>query len=150
MTPHSSFTITLKNNTTEKEGIKYLLSQDKGFIPLDKNERKIILKAFNLPKNKSRAFDMVYLKNDKKLSNINPADITLIELKVTKKKLRDFPKGFFFGATESEFELARKMGNKYKFCFVCLHPESRSYKLLTLEEVNRLIRTKRTQYQINL
>lgn len=80
----------------------------------------------------------------------NIDDITLIELKTTKKKLINLPSGFFFGATESEFALATQLGNQYKFCFISLHIESSNYVLLTLEELNKIIKTKRIQYQINL
>ena len=61
----------------------------------------------------------------------------------------DNPNGFFFGVTENEFELAKKMGDQYLFCFVCLHPESLSYKYMNLSEVEEMTRTKRVQYQIN-
>jgi hypothetical protein len=73
-----------------------------------------------------------------------------VELKTTKKKLPNLPKGFFFGATQSEFEIAEKLGDKYKFCFVSLHEETKGYVLITLEKLNKIIRTKRIQFQINL
>lgn len=149
-----SFTITLKNNATEKEGIDYLLSADRHFIFPDKESRKKIIEALGLSRGKSRTFDLLYstkdIDNQRELLVNGLDNITLIELKTTKKKLLNNPQGFFFGATESEFELARKLGDKYKFCFVCLHSESKSYKLLTLRELEALIKTKRTQYQINL
>lgn len=149
-----SFTITLKNNATEKEGIDYLLSVNKHFVFPDKNGRKKIIEILGFPKGKSRTFDLIYLNDavidQNKVIIDNLDSITLIELKTTKKKLPNNPSGFFFGATESEFELARKLGDKYKFCFVCIHPEAKSYKLLSLKELEPLIKTKRTQYQINL
>ena len=49
-----------------------------------------------------------------------------------------------------EAELARLLGAQYVFCFVCLHPDSIGYSLVTHAELQDLIRTKRTQYQINL
>ena len=76
--------------------------------------------------------------------------MTLIELKTTQKCLPECPKGFFFGATENEFELARQLGDQYRFCFVCLHPDSPGFSLVSEAELQALIRTKRTQYQINL
>ena len=74
----------------------------------------------------------------------------LIELKTTKKPIYHPPHGFFFGATENEFSLARKLGKKFKFCFVSLHPETLGYRLLTLEELEPYILKKRIQYQVNL
>lgn len=81
---------------------------------------------------------------------LNKNNICLIELKTTKKKLIDNPKGFFFGATKNEFDLAKELGIYYRFCFVSLHNESKGYCVLTLDEVENLIKTKRIQYQINL
>ncbi|QTN38696.1 hypothetical protein HZ996_05855 [Cryomorphaceae bacterium] len=102
----------------------------------------------------SRAFDLVQVEGHNSLENVikveEKSKITLIELKTTKKKLPNNPRGFFFGATENEFDLARLMGRQFKFCFVSLHPESLGYKLLTLEALESIIRTKRIQYQINL
>ena len=82
------------------------------------------------------------------MSSIN--EITLIEIKSTKKKLENNPYGFFFGATENEFDIALKLGNKYKFCFVCLHPDTTNYVTLTTKELDKIIKNKRIQYQINL
>ena len=72
-----------------------------------------------------------------------------MELKTTKKKLPNNLNGFFFGATENEFNLAKLLGNQYLFCFVCLHSESMSYKFMRLYEMEEMIKTKRIQYQIN-
>jgi hypothetical protein len=148
-----AYTIARKNIETEKEGINLLLSQNKKFILPDNDQRKSLLEYLNIPLSYVRAFDMMYLNTpqpDDVITIIDPTQVTLIELKTTKKKLVSNPKGFFFGATKNEFALAEMLGEKYKFCFVCLHPDCKSYKLLTLKELNELIRNKRTQYQINL
>ena len=101
-----------------------------------------------------RAFDLILIEghyNQESLIDLHKNDrITLVELKTTKKFLPNNPKGFFFGATENEFAIAKKLGNKYKFCFVSLHEDSRSYSLLSLSELNSRIQNKRIQYQINL
>jgi hypothetical protein len=77
-------------------------------------------------------------------------EITLVELKTTKKFLPENPKGFFFGATQNEFDFGERLGDKYRFCFVCLHPDSPSYAMLSVPELEAIMRTKRVQYQINL
>jgi hypothetical protein len=147
-----SYTITLKNNTTEKEGIQYLIDRDRRFVIPDLDTKKEILKNLNQPVKNTKTFDLIYVnKNDFSFGDqIDLDSITLIELKTTRKKLESNPYGFFFGVTESEFDLARKLGDRYKFCFVCLHPECKSYRLLTLLELEKLIKNKRTQYQVNL
>jgi len=153
MAHEHSYKITYKNLATEEEGKDFLLKRNKQFIVPDTNLKKQILKEFGLGDKYIRAFDLVLLRKKVKPGDIidwNKNNITLIELKTTKKKLPNNPRGFFFGATYSEYDVARKLGNKYKFCFVCLHEDSKSYKLLTLEEMELLIKNKRRQYQINL
>ena len=149
-----SYGITHINNATEKEAIEYLIDNDSSFINPDKESRKAIMELMGIPNNFSRAFDLLKISGksnlDEDLTISNPKDVTLIELKTTKKKLVNNPRGFFFGATENEFDLAKQFEDQFLFCFVSLHPESRSYSLLTLMELESLIRTKRTQYQINL
>ena len=102
----------------------------------------------------SRAFDLVLIPGFTNLNEVirlnKTEEITLIELKTTKKKLENLPTGFFFGATESEFTLAKQLGDNYKFCFVSIHEETKKYVLLTLDELNKIIKTKRIQFQINL
>ena len=77
-------------------------------------------------------------------------EIFLVELKTTRKYLPENPKGFFFGATQNEFDFGERLGDKYRFCFVCLHPDSRSHAMLSVPELEAIMRTKRIQYQINL
>jgi hypothetical protein len=108
---------------------------------------------FNLNSSFYRAFDLIYIKNSKDNNSITIDDIDniiFVELKTTKKYLPNNPHGFFFGATKNEFDLAEKLGEKYKFCFVSLHENSLSYSLLTIPELEDMIKTKRIQYQINL
>lgn len=149
-----SYTITHSNYTSEKEAIQFLTNSESSFIHPDKESRKRILELMEIDKKFSRAFDLVQVEGHNSLENVieiqEKSKITLIELKTTKKKLPNNPRGFFFGATENEFELARRMGGQFKFCFVSLHPESLGYELLTLIDLESIIRTKRIQYQINL
>ncbi len=153
MKHQKAYTITRSNNSTEKEAIEYLLNENSNFILPDKESRKNLMEIFNIDKRFSRAFDLIYIKDAKPETHIflqKKEDIIFIELKTTKKKLPNNPRGFFFGATENEFNLAKQLGNKYKFCFVSLHKESVSYALLSQEELEKLIKNKRIQYQINL
>lgn len=149
-----SYTITADNNKTEKEGLAYLLAADTRFINPSKESRRVILDALGLDKKYARAFDLLMVEGhantEDEIAFDRPEAMTLIELKTTKKMLPANPKGFFFGATKNEFDLAEKLDDRFKFCFVCLHPESKSYALLTLSELERIIKTKRIQYQINL
>ncbi len=154
MANNHSYTITIDNNKSEKEALSFLLSSENNFINPDKESRKKIMSLLSIEKKYSRAFDLVLIPGHTNLEKIilfeKIEDIILIELKTTKKKLVNNPHGFFFGATESEFNLATKLGEKYKFCFVSLHPESKGFSLLSLRELNKIIKNKRVQYQINL
>ncbi|HQZ83347.1 MAG TPA: hypothetical protein PLR83_09010 [Pyrinomonadaceae bacterium] len=154
--PDQSFTITRKNVATEKEGIQYMESLGEGFFFINKDERKRILELLGQPKNFSRSFDMVQIPRlagaELSLDTIEThiGELTLIELKCTRAFLPHNPKGFFFGATQNEFDFGERLGDKFRFCFVSLNSESLSHALLSVPELEKIIRTRRIQYQINL
>lgn len=154
MASEQSYSITLSNNRTEKAALDYVIAADDRFWVSAARSRRHLLEVLGLPKSFSRAFDLVlvdgYVGSEPDLAVADVDSITLVELKTTQKYLPDSPKGFFFGATQNEFNLASALGDRYRFCFVCLHPESMGFRLLTLAELEPLVRTKRTQYQINL
>lgn len=154
MASDKSYKITISNNKTEKEGIDFLISENPQFLNPDTESRKVIMELLNIDSRFKRAFDLIMIEghyNQESLIELHKNDrITLVELKTTKKFLPNNPKGFFFGATENEFDIAKQLGDKYKFCFVSLHEESKSYSLLSLSEMNSIIQNKRIQYQINL
>jgi hypothetical protein len=62
--------------------------------------------------------------------------------------------GFFFGATQREYDLAAKLGDKFRFAVVVLNSNNIYNKpfavLLTLQELEIRTRAKRIQYQVNL
>ena len=95
-----------------------------------------------------QAFDLIYIYD--MVGKTITEDIILVELKTTKKYLPENPKGFFFGATENEFNFGNILGDKFRFCFVCLNEKSPSFALQTMQELELRIRNKRIQYQINL
>jgi hypothetical protein len=154
MAVSTSHTITIRNNISEKEGIQYILDNYKEMFNPDAKVRKNLLKRFNIDQRYSKAFDLIQIPgSDNTFEEINIDDIDIInfiELKTTKKKLLNNPSKFFFGATQNEFDLADQLGNKYKFCFVSLHEDSKSASFLTKEEVFSIIQNKRIQFQINL
>ena len=82
------------------------------------------------------------------------ASLRLVEMKTTRKPIKDENlNGFFFGATEREYAMARALGDKYVFAFVVLNSDNFHNRpffiLLTLDEVERRTRAKRIQYQVN-
>jgi len=151
-----SFEITISNNKTERQGIDYLIANAKGFFYVDSKTRKFILELLEMPKSFARAFDMIYIPRyadnivTQEIVEARMDEILLVELKTTKKFLPENPKGFFFGATQNEFDFGERLGDRYRFCFVCLHPDSPSHVMLSVPELETIMRTKRIQYQINL
>ncbi len=156
MSRKHSFKLTLSNNVTEKQGINYLIEEQTGFFKIDKDMKKKLLDKVDIPHNFLQSFDMVYIpklkgiKFEKDYIETHLDEILFVELKTTKKYLPENPKGFFFGATENEFNFGKLLGDRFRFCFVCLNEKSPSYAMLTIEELEKIIRNKRIQFQINL
>ncbi|WP_053217019.1 DUF3883 domain-containing protein [Virgibacillus senegalensis] len=96
----------------------------------------MILNELGISKKYQKTFDLIFIENkiekDGEIVINNSSQVTLIEVKTTKKKVYNNPSGFFLGATENEFKLAELLGDQYKFCFLCLHPDCTSYKFLSL------------------
>jgi hypothetical protein len=156
MSRKHSFTLTLSNNVTEKEGINYLIDNHTGFFKIDLAMKKTLLDLLEIEHRFLQAFDLIYIPEmiGKIISSnslqIHLEDIILVELKTTKKYLPENPKGFFFGATENEFKFGELLGDKFRFCFVSLNEKGSSFALQTTQELEQRIRNKRIQYQINL
>ncbi|MGX7686334.1 hypothetical protein ACWA1C_04145 [Flectobacillus roseus] len=156
MSRKHSFILTLSNNVTEKEGVNYLIENHTGFFKIDLSTKKKILDLLQIEHRFLQSFDMIYIPNlvGKEINGDEIEtyleDMILVELKTTKKYLPNNPRGFFFGATENEFYFGEILGDKFRFCFVSLHEKGSSYALLTIEELELIIRNKRIQYQINL
>ena len=151
-----SFTLTLENNKTEKEALNFLINQDSRFYLPSLKQKKKILNHLDIDHKYVKAFDLILLKEPLTTGSIitekQLKECEIIEVKSTKKHLPNNPKGFFFGATENEFNLVEKVEAKnhtIRFCFVCLNQKSKSYELLTIKEVEKMIQSKRTQYQIH-
>jgi len=156
MSRKHSFKLTLSNNVTEKQGINYLIEEQSGFFKVDKEMKKELLARVNIPNSFLQSFDMVYIHKlkgihfDESYIETHLDEVLFVELKTTKKYLPENPKGFFFGATENEFNFGKLLGDKFRFCFVCLNEKSPSYVMLTMEELESIIKNKRIQFQINL
>ncbi|WP_320002842.1 hypothetical protein [Shiella aurantiaca] len=148
--------MTLSNNVTEKEGVNYLIENYTGFFKIDLATKKELLDLLKIDHRFLQAFDLIYVPDmvgKEVTSNFLQTyleDIILVELKTTKKYLPENPKGFFFGATENEFNFGKILGDRFRFCFVSINEKGSSYSLKTIEELEALIKNKRIQYQINL
>ena len=156
MSRKHSFVLTLSNNITEKEGVNYLMENHTGFFKIDLSTKKELLNLLNIEHNFLQAFDLIYVPEmiDKEVNSsfihTYLEDIILVELKTTKKYLPENPKGFFFGATENEFKFGALLGDRFRFCFVSLNEKGSSFSLQTIQELEKRIKNKRIQFQINL
>ncbi|OYU94175.1 MAG: hypothetical protein CFE21_17245 [Bacteroidetes bacterium B1(2017)] len=156
MSRKHSFVLTLSNNVTEKEGVNYLIENHTGFFKVDLISKKELLNLLGIEHKFLQAFDLIYIPDlvgkviDAQFIKTYLEDIILVELKTTKKYLPQNPKGFFFGATENEFNFGKILGARFRFCFVSLNEKGSSYSLQTIEELDAIIKNKRIQYQINL
>jgi hypothetical protein len=152
-----------RNRVVEKAGLNDVLLKDQRFQAPDLETKKAILIALRLTDSKAfgpQSFDAIMTSkpagiiNSKNIADYI-SDIVLVEMKTTKKPIKDSSlAGFFFGATQREYDLAAKLGDKFRFAFVVLNSNNIYNKpfavLLTLKELEIRTRSKRIQYQVNL
>ena len=156
MSRKHSFVLTLSNNVTEKEGVNYLIENTTGFFKIDLTTKKELLDLLKIEHRYLQSFDLIYVPEmvgkiiDIEFVQTYLEDIIFVELKTTKKYLPENPKGFFFGATENEFNFGKILGSRFRFCFVSLNEKGSSFAFLTLEELEEKIKNRRIQFQINL
>jgi hypothetical protein len=152
-----------RNRIVEKAGLQDVLLKDLRFQAPTTETKKAILKGLGLGDTKlygPQSFDAIMLPQP-----TEPIDgsslprfldqIILVEMKTTKKPIKDASlAGFFFGATQREYDLAAKLGGRFRFAFVVLNSANIYGKpfavLLTLQELEHRTRSKRIQYQVNL
>ena len=159
MSREASYGKTKLNNVKEDAALSVLLSANASFQRPDSKTRKKILEILGLAEYSARAFDLI--QTDIPMASVtveNAAEvidaIQLVEVKATKAAIQDENlHGFFFGATDNEYRLAKRLGDRYKFAFVVLSPKGNRppfFVLLSLAEVEERTKTKRIQYQVNL
>jgi hypothetical protein len=138
----------INNLQTEKKGIDILLEANNGFFVPHKNEKIFLYDLCGIDYTKySRSVDCIQLKVRSFQKIKCPEDFFFIEVKTTRdKKVKQLPYGVFFGITENEEELFKRISN-YRLCIV--HTSIDQYYCMNYHEYSALIKTKRTQYQIN-
>lgn len=138
----------IKNLKTEKDGIKLLRSLIKDFDVPSKEQLKILYSILNINYKKySRSVDGMILNVSSFEEIRTKEDFTLVEIKTTgSSSVKELPYGVFFGFTENEEDLFKKLDN-YRLCIV--HTILKKHILLDYREYESLIQNKRIQYQIN-
>ena len=153
------FTKSGSNRRVENAGLALLL-EDARFQAIDTPTKRLIIERLPVQGEFGvQTFDAVMTPEPRgplTIDNIESqlADLRLVEMKTTKKAIKDENlNGFFFGATEREYAMARALGDKYVFAFVVLNDDNVHNRpffiLLTLEQVEQRTRAKRIQYQVN-
>ena len=138
------------NLDSEYKGLNLLLEEDSRLIIPSLTQKKTLLSILDYPNIYTRSFDLVRLNVDSFESVKSRKDFVLIEVKVTSKKLVDFPTGFFFGLTKNEESLLQGLEGTFLLCLISIHPESRKSIFLDHDALTARIKNKRIQYQINL
>jgi hypothetical protein len=155
----AKFLKSLENKKTENVGLAFL-QRDPRIQVISTIAKQAALEALGVEGAFGpQTFDAVMTSDPvEPLGVDNVADhiesLRLLEMKTTKKPIKNASlNGFFFGATEREYELATHLGDRYQFAFVVLN-ENNDYGqffavLLPLREVARRTRARRVQYQVN-
>ena len=152
-----------RNRVVEKAGLNDVLLKDPRFQAPDLETKKAILAGLGLTNEKSfgpKSFDAIMTSKPLEIiddKNVHKfiSEIILIEMKTTKKAIKDSSlAGFFFGATEREYDLAAKLGERFRFAFVVLNTNNLYNKpfavLLSLKELEARTGSKRIQFQVKL
>jgi hypothetical protein len=132
---------------TEKLGISILRDLEPRFRTVNAGERAALFTVLGIsPKKYQRSIDGVILKVESINEVESHADLLLVEIKTTKsKKVTELPYGVFFGITENEEDLFKSLPN-YRLCIV--HTGLRKHVLLTFPEYQKMIHSKRVQFQV--
>jgi hypothetical protein len=125
--PELKFLKSGRNKRVEDSGLAYLLG-DARLQKVDLATKRRIVEltgvsgAFG-----PQTFDAVMTREPQPPITIGTVDdiypeLRLVEMKTTRKPIRNAQlNGFFFGATEREYEMATALGDRYLFAFVVLN-----------------------------
>jgi hypothetical protein len=138
------------NLESEGQGLSMLLEEDSRLMIPTLEEKKFLLAILDYPNIYTRSFDLVRLNVNSFALVKSRKDFVLVEVKVTSKKLVDFPTGFFFGLTKNEESLLQGLEGTFLLCLISIHPDSRKSIYLDYQGLSVRIKHKRIQYQINL
>lgn len=147
------------NKRTEREGVSLLLRDPRFQLVTLATKRRILELIGTSPAFGAQTFDLVMTPAPAPPITPDNVDehfptLTLVEMTTTKGAVADQAlRGFFFGATEREYAMAKALGPRYCFAFVVLNDTNvftRPFAvLLDLEEVEQRTRQRRVQYQVN-
>lgn len=159
MASESKFTKSRSNAGTEREGLGLLLADPRFQVPNLATKRRILELIGKSDSFGIQTFDAVMTAEPVPPIVADNVDgffptLRLIEMKTTRKAIQNASlHGFFFGATQREYDMARTLGDHYLFAFIVLNSANEFGQpfavLLTLDEVERRTQKRRIQYQVN-
>ena len=156
----TKFTKSQSNARTENRGLSLLLTDDRfRWVDTPTKRRIIELVVGKTTSYGIQTFDAIMVPTETPLIHVDNVDqyigdIRLVEMKSTRKPIKnDSLSGFFFGATQREYNMAKELGNRYMFGFIVLNNtnvfNAPFAVLLTLDQVEQRTHSKRVQYQVN-
>lgn len=144
---------------TQSDGIEVLLRHPLIQRPDPATKRQILELLYLSGAFRSSSFDAILVEQgvpELTVGNVGTHinQVKLVEMKTTRAPIRNAAlNGFFFGATDNEFYLAKALKDRYLFAFVVLSEDNDYgqpfFVLLTLEQLQARTRTSRVQYQVN-
>lgn len=152
----------VRDLTLEKQGHRLLL-RDERFQLVDAACKARILELLGIGRADGygpKSFDLVMTRRpvepiDRSNVEAHIDTLSLVELKTTKKAIKnDRLGGFFFGVTENEYRLAARLGSRFLFGFVVVSTKNdygRPFAVLRrLDQVKAQTLRERTQFQVDL
>ena len=128
------------NNQTARAAAQILVDKNVGFIVPTAHQRNVLLVAFAKTGAViyGRAFDLVKAPStvnldDEKSVTEHLNQITIFELKSTKRKLDKNFRSYFFSMSTAELLVAQSLGKRFKFVFV--NVQTKEHRELTLLEI---------------
>lgn len=155
----SRFGKSLRNQGTERDA-QSLVLRNLRFQRPDRATKRRILELLDVRGDfTDQTFDLVMTpRASEPLTVQNVAtrieEMVLIEVKSTKKAIRDIGLArFFYGTTDRQRQLARALPDRYRYAFVVLSADNAYgrpfFTLLTPSEVEESIHSERLQYQVS-
>lgn len=147
------------NASTERRAHDVVLL-DRRFQKPDSATKKLVLSFLGVEGNFTHhSFDLVMTREPApelttRKVGLYVDQLTVIEVKSTAKPIQNKAlNNFFFGSSETQYDLSEALGDRIRWAFVVLNEHNDYGKpfftLLSFDEVRAKTRTKRTQFQVN-
>jgi hypothetical protein len=148
-----------RNHALERSARDFILLHARFQRPTSAVKRRILEELGFAGAFTAASFDLIMTTQPQprlQLAEIPAAldQITLIEMKTTAKPVQNVSlAGYFFGTSETQYNLADMAGSRLRWAFVVMNAENDYgrpfFTLLTTDEVRESTRNRRVQFQVN-